>query len=100
LWGSIVQLASATVLLLLSVFAVVNGALYLLQRRPDEPRGLFEVPPQVPGVGAVVCLALVGVRVATGDWRAPALAGGLLLGILVIYVIVRPKPINERHTAG
>jgi len=95
LWGTIGQLAAATVLLLLSVFAVVNGALFLLKRRPDEPPGRFEVPIFVPLLGALVCLALVAVRVATGDWRAPALAGGLVLGILAIYALVRPKPISQ-----
>jgi amino acid transporter len=91
-WGSIGQLAAASVLLLLSVFAVVNGALFLLKRRSDEQKGRFEVPLFVPALGALVCLILVAVRVATGDWRAPALAGGLLLGILLVYALVRPKP--------
>jgi amino acid transporter len=95
LWGSIGHLAAATVLLLLSVFAVVNGALFLLKRRSDEPRGRFEVPLFVPGAGALVCVALVGVRAGSGDWRAPALAGGLLLGILMVYVAVRPKPTDS-----
>ena len=90
--GTITQLASATVLLLLSVFAVVNSALVVLKRRPSEPAGRFEVPLAVPALGALVCLGLVAVRVSTGDWRAPALAGALLLGILVIYALVRPKP--------
>lgn len=92
LWGTIGQLAAATVLLLLSVFAVVNGALVILKRRPGEPPGRFEVPVIVPALGALVCLVLVVVRVATGDWRAPALAGGLVLGILAVYAVIRPEP--------
>lgn len=94
LWGTIGQLAAATVLLLLSVFAVVNGALVILKRRPGEPAGRFEVPVFVPALGALVCLVLVVVRVATGDWRAPALAGGLVLGIVAIYALLRSKPLD------
>ena len=45
----------------------------------------------VPALGALVCLILVVVRVGTGDWRAPAIAGVLLLGAVLIYALVRPK---------
>ena len=91
--GTITELASATVLLLLAVFAVVNGALFVLQRRKDEPEGAFEVPRLVPALGAVVCLALIVVRVASGDWRAPAIAGVLLLGSLAIYAAMRARKV-------
>jgi amino acid transporter len=89
--GTIAALAAATVLLLLLVFAVVNAALFVLKRRPGEPRGYFEIPGAIPALGALVCLALVVVRVSTGDWAAPAIAGVLLLGAVVIYALVRPK---------
>lgn len=89
--GSIGQLASATVLMLLVVFTVVNGALFLLKRRAGEPQGRFEVPTIIPALGAMACLALIAVRVSTGDWGAPALAVAMLLGILGIYTIMRPK---------
>jgi len=89
LTGTITELASATVLLLLAVFAVVNGALFVLQRRKGEELGGFEVPRFVPALGTVVCVALIAVRVSTGDWRAPAIAGALLLGCFVIYIAVR-----------
>lgn len=39
LLGDITQLASATVLLLLLVFSIVNGALVILKLRPGEPAG-------------------------------------------------------------
>jgi amino acid transporter len=91
--GNITQLASATVLLLLAVFALVNLALVVLQRRPGEPRGGFEVPSFVPALGALVCLALLLNRVATGDWRAPALAGAVLVAIAALYVVVRPRDV-------
>jgi basic amino acid/polyamine antiporter, APA family len=91
--GDITQLASATVLLLLAVFSLVNLALLVLQRRPDEPRGGFEVPSFVPALGALVCLALLVNRVATGDWRAPALAGAVLVAIAALYAVVRPRDV-------
>lgn len=87
--GTISELASATVLLLLAVFAVVNGALFVLKGREGEEPGKFEIPRFVPALGAIVCLGLIVVRVSTGDWRAPAIAGGLLLGCLAIYVAMR-----------
>jgi APA family basic amino acid/polyamine antiporter len=93
LTGTIAELASATVLLLLSVFAVVNGALFVLQQRKGEEPGGFEVPRFVPVLGTLVCVALIVVRVSTGDWRAPAIAGALLLGCFVIYIAMRAHAI-------
>jgi amino acid transporter len=92
--GTIADLAAATVLLLLAVFAVVNGALFVLKRRPGEPRGYFEISPVVPALGLLVCLILVGVRVVTGDVGAPLIAGVLLLGSAGIYALLRPR-VNE-----
>jgi amino acid transporter len=92
--GTIADLAAATVLLLLAVFAVVNGALFVLKRRPGEPRGYFEISPLVPALGVAVCLILVGVRVVTGDLGAPVIAGVLLLGSAGIYALLRPR-VNE-----
>ena len=94
LMGSIKDLASATVLLLLFVFAVVNGALIILKRRDGEAVGRFEVPLAVPVLGAIVCAILIVFRVSTGDWRAPAIAGALLAGILLIYAVLKPKPVE------
>lgn len=91
--GNITQLASATVLLLLAVFALVNIALVVLQRRPGEPRGSFEVPSFVPALGALVCLALLLNRVATGDWVAPALAGAVLVAVAALFFVVRPRDV-------
>ncbi|MBO1009619.1 MULTISPECIES: APC family permease [Acidovorax] len=91
MFGSIANLASASVLLLLVVFAIVNGALFILKGRQSEPVGRFEIPRWVPASGTVICLVLVGIRVASSDWHAPALAGGLLAGILVLYALLRSK---------
>jgi len=93
--GDIGQLASATVLLLLGVFTCVNVALLVLQRRPGEARGTFEVPAIIPALGAVVCLALLLNRIATGDWRGPAIAGGALVLIVLGFLILRPQPEAE-----
>jgi APA family basic amino acid/polyamine antiporter len=83
--GDIKELASATVLLLLSVFVVVNVALAVLKRRPGETRGRFEVPLVVPVLGALVCLSLIVVRVLEGEWLAPVIAATLLALIGVLY---------------
>ncbi len=93
--GNISQLASATVLLLLAVFTVVNLALLVLQRRPAEKHGGFEVPAVVPALGALVCGALLVNRVLSGDWRAPALAGVLLAVILLAFFVLRPRVTEE-----
>ena len=99
--GGVEQLASATSLLLLSCFVIANVALIVLKRRPGEPPGAFEVPTVVPALGALVCAALVVVRVTTRnalgrfEWRAPLIAGALLAGIVVLYLIVRPKNLTE-----
>ena len=56
LFGTIAELAAATVLFLLLVFAVVNAALFVLKRRQGEKHGYFEIPLAVPALGALVCL--------------------------------------------
>ena len=86
--GTIGQLASATVLLLLTVFVLLNGALVMLKNREGEPQGKFEIPLILPILGSLVCAGLIIVRVVTGDWRAPALAGGLIAGILLLYALL------------
>ena len=90
LTGSITDLAAATVLLLLLVFIVVNAALFVLIRRPGEKPGAFEVPSLLPLLGGGVCAVLLVTRLASADWVAPALAGSLILGILLLYAIQRP----------
>ncbi len=91
--GDIRQLADATSLLLLGAFVVVNGALLVLKLRPGEPRGAFEVPVLVPAAGALVCLGMIVGRVfgPEADVRAPLIAGGIVAGIALLYVFLRPK---------
>ena len=80
-------------LLLLVVFSVVNASLIAVTDRKGEPAGRFQVPLIVPVLGLLVCLLLIGVRVASADWQAPALAGALIAGILALYFVMRPKAI-------
>jgi basic amino acid/polyamine antiporter, APA family len=95
--GTIGQRVAATVLMLLTVFALLNRALVILKNREGEPRGRFEIPLVLPILGSLVCAGLVIVRVTTGDWRAPAIAGALLAGIFLLHALVRPKA--GRHAA-
>jgi amino acid transporter len=89
--SAIAELAAATVLLLLLVFTVVNGALFVLKGRKGEQPGYFEIPRIIPALGALVCMALIVVRVGSGDWEAPAIAGVLLAGAVAICLLLRPK---------
>jgi amino acid transporter len=83
--GGVSQLAAATSLLLLSCFVVVNVALIVLKSRRGEPPGGFEVPAVIPLLGAIVCAALITVRIATPDargqfqWQAPLTAAAVLV---------------------
>lgn len=87
--GGIADLAAATVLLLLIVFMVVNAALFVLQRRDGEPAGGFEIPSFVPVLGFVICAGLLLTRLASGDLKAPLIAGALIAAILALYVATR-----------
>lgn len=92
LWGNIGQLATATSMLLLCVFVVVNAALIVLQRRPDEERGAFEIPSFVPAGGILVCLAMLGTALNDPTRRGAVLiALALLAGIGILYFVLRPQ---------
>jgi len=94
--GSIADLAAATVLLLLVVFIVVNASLVVLKRRADEAPGLFEIPIFLPLAGIAVCAGLLVTRLASTDWRAPALAALLLFGIVGLYAALRATRADVR----
>ncbi|NBX65660.1 MAG: APC family permease [Proteobacteria bacterium] len=85
--GNIAQLAAASVLLLLTVFTIMNIALVVLQKRKDEPHGKFEIHPAIPILGGVVCIVLIIARVVTGEWTAPALAIVFAAFIAIISII-------------
>lgn len=91
--GNIRELASATSLLLLLVFGLMNVALIVLKYRQGEEKGAFEVPVLVPVLGALVCAALIYSRLAhsAAGLHAPLIAGAMLAGITILYFIMRPK---------
>jgi len=84
--GDISQLAGATVLLLLLVFTIVNAALIVLTRREGKLKGRFNAPIALPAGGAVICAVLMGGQLLQVDWRALAIAGGIVAAILVLYL--------------
>jgi amino acid transporter len=91
-WGDIGQLATATSMLLLCVFVVVNAALIVLQRRPNEARGAFEIPAFVPAGGIIVCLTMLGAAITDPTRRTAAfMAMALLAGVGVLYFVLRPQ---------
>lgn len=79
--GELAHLASATSILLLCVFIVVNGALIVLKRRPGEPKGRFEVPTIIPVLGIATNLVMLW-HADRAAWR---IAGILIAGIAVLY---------------
>jgi amino acid transporter len=95
-------LASATALLLLFSFMVVNTALIVLKLRPNEPRGAFEVPIVVPIVGILINLTLIVARITdpNSDPRAPMIVLWIVLGVTALYFLMRPKSITEESLAA
>jgi APA family basic amino acid/polyamine antiporter len=94
--GDISELAGATVLLLLIVFAVVNGALIVLLRREGRIEGAFNCPVVIPVLGVAICLLMIGGRLIEGGARSPVIAGGMIVAILALYGLTRhwrrPEP--------
>jgi APA family basic amino acid/polyamine antiporter len=98
--GDVRVLASATTVLLLTVFCIVNASLLRLQSRRDEPKGGFEVPRFVPVCGFVVCGALLFSNLQDESGRrAFAIAMVLLAVIIVLYFAMRPKNITMEALA-
>jgi len=97
--GDIADLAGATVLLLQLVFCVVNGALVILIRREGKLAGCFNVPVVVPVLGAAVCMAMIVAQLRHEDWQSSAIAGAIIVGILILYALNRLRPPPRRGTA-
>lgn len=102
--GNVGQLASATSLLLLSCFCVVNAALITLKLRKDEPKGKLEIPIIIPLLGILVCVALIFGRVQNGfavegtlaeRLLAPLIALGMIVLIGLLYVVLKPKALPD-----
>lgn len=85
--GDIRQLATATSILLLCTFIVINAALIVLQRRAGEAQGFFEVPLVVP-LGGIATSAAILFNAEAAAWR---LAAVLIVVIVGVYLVVRPK---------
>jgi basic amino acid/polyamine antiporter, APA family len=122
------ELGSATALLLLTSFMVVNSALIVLKRRPGEPAGGFEVPVLVPALGIVVSATMIGARVyqsfaklsvnaelgmgakvvdlakqimdEKSGARAPLIATVVVVCITILYFILRPANVTEESLAA
>ncbi|MDQ3439719.1 MAG: amino acid permease, partial [Planctomycetota bacterium] len=108
--SGVTQLGTATGLLLLFCFAIVNGALIVLKLRRGEARGSFEVPVIIPALGICVNVALIIARLIDqarlardapqqAGLSAPAIAGLLVLGISILFFIMRPAAITEEELA-
>ncbi|MES2476614.1 MAG: APC family permease [Verrucomicrobiota bacterium] len=98
--GGVKPLAEATVLLLLSVFTLVNLSLIVLKRREGEPSDGFDVPLLVPILGALVCTLLVVVRVQAaftdpkpGAAVAPLIALAIFVVSYGLYRVLKPKDV-------
>jgi amino acid transporter len=94
-------LASATGLLLLFSFMVVNTALIVLKRRPSEPTGAFEVPIIVPALGVIINATLIVARLTERDagLRAPIIAGAIILCVTALFFLIRPANLTEEVLA-
>jgi amino acid transporter len=93
---NIAPLAKATSVLLMAVFIVINAALIVLQRRPGEAKGAFEVPTAVP-VGGIIISTLLLAHAKLPEIEVAAL---LLAAIGVLYFIVRPQHVTEETFAA
>ena len=93
--GEVADLASATSLLLLLVFALMNVALIVLKLRKDEEKGGLEIPFIVPVLGFLVCAGLIVSRlVGSAGMRAPLIAALLIVAISVLYFLI-PRQVQE-----
>ncbi len=86
--GNIGALASATSLLLLLCFCIINGALIVITLR-DKVVMPFSVPIVVPFLGLISSMTLIGARVSTTaqDSRAVIIAGTVLVVLTVLYLL-------------
>lgn len=88
---NITPLAKATSVLLMAVFIVLNAALLVLKRRPDEPLGAFEVPAFVP-VGGIIMSGLILAHAKAAEVKLALL---LLAVICGLYLLMRPRGVSE-----
>jgi basic amino acid/polyamine antiporter, APA family len=84
--GDISSLGRATSVLLLACFFAVNIALVVLKHRKGEAKGRFEVPTFVPVLGSLVCASML----AFAKIEEVKVAGSLMIGIVLLYFVLRP----------
>jgi APA family basic amino acid/polyamine antiporter len=77
---------------------LVNAALIVLKHREGTIEGCFSAPTFVPALGAIICLVMIVGRVSQDEWRGPALAGGLIVMILVLYTLTSRTRANSHPT--
>jgi basic amino acid/polyamine antiporter, APA family len=101
--GDTAHLGKATALLLLTAFTVVNISLFILQSRPSEPKGGFEIPRIIPILGAIACLTLLGGEThqayTKGTYTPIAIAAAMVAIITIMYLVLRPKAVAEEPLA-
>lgn len=95
--GNIAQLASATSLLLLGCFCLMNLALVILQKR--EKGGTLEIPMIIPLLGIAVCIGLIIARMTArgADLKAPLIAGSLVAILIGMYLLRNGKRSKKRN---
>jgi len=96
LFADVAALAKATSLLLLCVFVVVNAGLLALRRRAGEPRGALELPAFVPLGG----IAVSAVLIANARRQEILIATFLLMLILGLYLVRRPRAVIDDYVTG
>jgi amino acid transporter len=94
IFGSIAKLAATSVLLLLTVFTIMNISLVKLQKREGEAKGKFEIAPIFPMLGAIVCVILIIARAVTGEWTAPAFAAAIVAAIMCVHFVTKKRLSN------
>jgi amino acid transporter len=85
--GDLATLADTTVVLLLSVFTIVNIAVLVL-RSDEVEHEHFSAPALFPVLGAIVAVALI-VDTALDDFSTLARAGALILLGALLWVVNR-----------
>ncbi len=86
--GTLAELASTVVLLLLVVFLSTNVAVLVLRRSPVD-HDHVRVPLVLPVLGALSCVVLAAQQVVTGDAVTFVYAGVLLVVGLALYGLSR-----------
>lgn len=91
--GDIKQLASATSILLLLVFIIMNFALIVLKLRKTEPAGPFEIPYFVPILAILINGALLLARASAAD-LVPFYIGAGVIGCSALLYLTGKRQLS------